>query len=157
MPNSESAEKSLRRSNVRRDRNRQQRGSLRTRLKKFRVFLAEKPTQEAADKEFSLVVKALDQAASKKLLHKNAASRTKSRLAAAQTQNVRWLNRASGVVSTGIAFEDSGTQHANPPFMQNDGFLSVVAIFPTAVDCQLSSFAAAHELAFGRMVLMIRS
>lgn len=82
MPNSASAEKSLRRSNVRRDRNRQRRGSLRTRLKKFRVFLAEKPTQEAADKEFSLVVKALDQAASKKLLHKNAASRTKSRLAA---------------------------------------------------------------------------
>ena len=63
MPNSASAEKSLRRSNVRRDRNRQQRGSLRTRLKKFRAFLAEKPTQEAADKEFSLVVKALDQAA----------------------------------------------------------------------------------------------
>ncbi|MEJ7595826.1 MAG: 30S ribosomal protein S20 [Planctomycetaceae bacterium] len=82
MPNSASAEKSLRRSNVRRDRNRQQRGSLRTRLKKFRLMLAEKPTQEAADKEFSLVVKALDQAASKKLLHKNAASRTKSRLAA---------------------------------------------------------------------------
>ncbi len=82
MPNSASAEKSLRRSNVRRDRNRQQRGALRTRLKKFRLFLADKPTQEAADKEFSLVVKALDQAASKKLLHKNAASRTKSRLAA---------------------------------------------------------------------------
>ena len=44
--------------------------------------MTEKPSQEAADKEFSLVVKALDQAAAKKLIHKNAASRTKSRLAA---------------------------------------------------------------------------
>ena len=45
-------------------------------------MMSEKPTQEAADKEFSQVVKALDQAAAKKLIHKNAASRTKSRLAA---------------------------------------------------------------------------
>ena len=82
MPNSASAEKSLRQSLVRRERNRHQRGALRTRIKKFRTFLAVKPTQEAADKEFGLVVKALDQAASKKLIHKNAASRTKSRLAA---------------------------------------------------------------------------
>ena len=82
MPNSPSAEKSLRRSEARRDRNRKQRGSLRTRLKKFRAYLGEKPTLEEADKQFSLVVKALDQAASKKLIHKIAASRTKSRLAA---------------------------------------------------------------------------
>lgn len=82
MPNSASAEKALRKSLVRRERNRQQRGTLRTRIKKFRAFLATSPTQEAADKEFSTVVKALDQAASKRLIHKNAASRTKSRLAA---------------------------------------------------------------------------
>ena len=82
MPNSASAEKSLRKSLVRRERNRNQRGSLRTRIKKFRSMMSEKPTQEAADKEFSQVVKALDQAAAKKLIHKNAASRTKSRLAA---------------------------------------------------------------------------
>ena len=82
MPNSASAEKSLRKSNDHRDRNRQQRGSLRTRIKKFRAMIAEKPTQADADTEFSLVVKALDQAAAKKLIHKNAAARTKSRLAA---------------------------------------------------------------------------
>jgi small subunit ribosomal protein S20 len=82
MPNSASAEKSLRKSLVRRERNRHQRGALRTRIKKFRALIGEKPTQEVADKEFSLVVKALDQAAAKKLIHKNAASRTKSRLAA---------------------------------------------------------------------------
>ncbi|MBL8815149.1 MAG: 30S ribosomal protein S20 [Planctomyces sp.] len=82
MPNSPSAAKSLRQSLVKRDRNRQQRSALRTKLKKFRALLAAKPTQEAADQEFSLVVKALDQAASKDLIHKNTASRVKSRLAA---------------------------------------------------------------------------
>ncbi|MCA9035746.1 MAG: 30S ribosomal protein S20 [Planctomycetaceae bacterium] len=82
MPNSKSAEKSLRQSLVRRDRNRTQRSALRTRLKNFRSFLAGSPSQEDADKQFSLVVKALDQAAAKDLIHKNTASRTKSRLAA---------------------------------------------------------------------------
>ncbi len=82
MPNSKSAEKSLRQSIVKRDRNRVQRSTLRTKLKKFRALLVAKPTQEEADKQFSLVVKALDQAASKNLIHKNTASRTKSRLAA---------------------------------------------------------------------------
>ncbi len=82
MPNSKSAAKSLRQSIIKRDRNRQQRSALRTKLKKFRSLLVEKPTQEDADKEFGLVVKALDQAASRQLIHKNTASRTKSRLAA---------------------------------------------------------------------------
>jgi len=81
MPDSASAEKSLRKANARRERNRQQRSTLRTTIKRFRTLLSEKPTQEAADKQFSLVTKALDQAAAKKLIHKNTASRTKSRLA----------------------------------------------------------------------------
>jgi small subunit ribosomal protein S20 len=82
MPNSASAEKSLRKSNARRERNRQQRSALRTTVKRFRALLASKPTQEAADAQFSLVTKSLDQAAAKKLIHKNTASRVKSRLAA---------------------------------------------------------------------------
>lgn len=82
MPNSKSAAKSLKQSIVRRERNRQQRSTLRTKLKKFRSLLTASPTQQDADKEFSQVVKALDQAASKNLIHKNTASRTKSRLAA---------------------------------------------------------------------------
>lgn len=84
MPNSKSAAKSLRQSIVKRDRNRTQRASLRTKLKKFRALLASDPapTQADADQQFSLLVKAIDQAASKQLLHKNTASRTKSRLAA---------------------------------------------------------------------------
>ncbi|MCA9061356.1 MAG: 30S ribosomal protein S20 [Planctomycetaceae bacterium] len=82
MPNSASAAKALRQSLDRRERNRQQRSTLRTRLKKFRSYLADEPTQEGADSQFRLVVKALDQAAAKRLIHKNTASRVKSRLAA---------------------------------------------------------------------------
>lgn len=82
MPNSASAEKSLRKANARRERNRQQRSTLRTTVKRFRALMVTKPSQETADSQFSLVVKALDQAAAKKLIHKNTASRVKSRLAA---------------------------------------------------------------------------
>jgi small subunit ribosomal protein S20 len=39
-------------------------------------------TQDAADQEFRLVTKEIDQAAAKRLIHKKTASRTKSRLAA---------------------------------------------------------------------------
>ncbi len=82
MPNSASAEKALRQSLVRRERNRQHRSALRSRLKQFRALLQSGTTQEEADSQFSLVVKALDQAAAKRLIHRNAASRVKSRLAA---------------------------------------------------------------------------
>jgi small subunit ribosomal protein S20 len=82
MPNSRSAQKALRQSLVRRDRNRQRRSALRTRLKKFRALLESGATQEAADQEFRLVTKTIDQAAAKNLIHKNTAARTKSRLAA---------------------------------------------------------------------------
>jgi len=94
MPNSASAEKSLRQSIVRRERNRQQRSTLRTTVKRFRALLASKPTQETADGQFSLVTKALDQAAAKKLIHKNTASRTKSRLAALKKKT--FVGDASG-------------------------------------------------------------
>jgi len=83
MPNSRSAEKALRQSLVRRERNRNRRSALRTRIKKFRALLEEDgTTQESADQQFNLVKKSIDQAAAKHLIHKNTASRTKSRLAA---------------------------------------------------------------------------
>ncbi|MEZ6126688.1 MAG: 30S ribosomal protein S20 [Planctomycetaceae bacterium] len=82
MPNTTSAKKYLRQSTARRLRNRQARSALRTRLKNFRQFLAGKPTRQDADSQFGLVAKALDQAASKHLIHANTASRIKSRLAA---------------------------------------------------------------------------
>lgn len=82
MANTPSAQKYLKQSTVRRLRNRQQRSALRTRLKNFRALLATGPSLADADKEFALVSKAVDQAAAKNLIHRNAAARTKSRLSA---------------------------------------------------------------------------
>ncbi len=81
MPNSPNAKKALRQSEKRRTLFRQQRAALRTVLKKARVA-AEGDDQEAAEAAFRLAAKRLDQAAAKNLIHKNVASRTKSRLSA---------------------------------------------------------------------------
>ncbi|MCH2202184.1 MAG: 30S ribosomal protein S20 [Fuerstiella sp.] len=82
MPNSVSAKKSLRQNQKRRAQNRQQRSRLRTALKKFRTLMQETPARADADKALSQVTKVIDQAAAKRLIHRNTASRTKSRLAA---------------------------------------------------------------------------
>lgn len=78
MPNSPNAKKALRQSIKNRERNRQQRSALRTVIKKARA--AATSGDAGAQDAFRLAVKQLDQAASKKLIHKNAAARTKSRL-----------------------------------------------------------------------------
>ena len=79
MPNTSSAKKALRQNEKRRLRNRTQRSALRTLLKNVRTAAAagEKETAETA---FRLLVKRLDQAAAKHLIHKNKAARLKSRL-----------------------------------------------------------------------------
>jgi small subunit ribosomal protein S20 len=82
MPNSISAAKSLRQSLKRRTLNRQHRSQLRTEVKKFRTLMEQSPSREDADKALSSVAKTIDQAAAKRLIHRNTASRTKSRLAA---------------------------------------------------------------------------
>ena len=82
MANTKAAQKDIKQSQARRLRNRQQRSALRGCIKSFRTLMESGPSQETADKEFSLVTKALDQAAAKNLLHANAAARTKSRLSA---------------------------------------------------------------------------
>ncbi len=82
MPNSLSAKKSLRQSQKRRLQNRQQRSRLRTEVRNFRALMGEAPSREDAEKALSRVSKVIDQAAAKRLIHKNVASRTKSRLAA---------------------------------------------------------------------------
>jgi len=80
MPNTPSAKKALRQGEKHRLLNRSQRSALRTAVKKVRVAAA--GTDAAATAEaFRLATKKLDQAASKHLIHKNAAARTKSRLA----------------------------------------------------------------------------
>lgn len=82
MPNSASAKKRLRQNEAHRLRNRSARSAVRTQVKKVRAAIAEGDlaTSEA---EFQKAVKRLDQAASKNLLHDNAAARTKSRLSKA--------------------------------------------------------------------------
>lgn len=79
MPNTKNAKKALRKSQARRLRNRSQRSTLRTTIKKFRA-LAEGDDKDAIETAFRMAVKGLDQAAAKGLIHKNKASRTKSRL-----------------------------------------------------------------------------
>ena len=79
MPNTVSAKKSLRQSQVRRDRNRAARTALRTLLRKTRESIAAKD-EEASRANFATLVKKLDRAAGKNLIHLNAAARTKSRL-----------------------------------------------------------------------------
>ena len=79
MPNTTSAKKALRQNQARRLRNRSQRSALRTVIKKCRLAAASGDAQ-AAEAAFRQTVKTLDQAASKRLIHPNAAARTKSRL-----------------------------------------------------------------------------
>lgn len=78
MPNHISCKKRMRSSAKARLRNRTQKSTLRTLLKTIRT----EPDAAKAAALLSGINKALDQAASKNLLHKRNASRTKSRLAA---------------------------------------------------------------------------
>lgn len=80
MPNTAAAKKYLRQSAKRRLQNRSQRTALRNALKKARAA-AEGTDAAAAQEAVKAVTKRLDQAAAKNIIHKNAASRTKSRLA----------------------------------------------------------------------------
>ena len=80
MPNTQNAKKALRQSKKRRLRNRVQRSVLRTLVKKMRSTDSSEDAQ-ARDAGFRLVTKKLDQAAAKKLIHRNKAARIKSRLA----------------------------------------------------------------------------
>jgi small subunit ribosomal protein S20 len=79
MPNTKIAKKALRQSQKARLRNRSQRSTLRTAIKKVRAA-AEGDDSSAAQEAFRAATKKIDQAAAKNLLHKNAAARTKSRL-----------------------------------------------------------------------------
>lgn len=79
MPNSKSANKRLRQNVTRRDRNRSVKSDLRTQLRKVREALTAGDVA-AAEAGFILVAKKLDRAGSNNIMHRNTASRTKSRL-----------------------------------------------------------------------------
>ena len=81
MPNIASAKKRLRQNIATRERNRSSRSFVRNRCKSV-VKAVQTGSIEDADRLFRDAVKALDQAGSKKIIHKNAAARKKSRLSA---------------------------------------------------------------------------
>jgi small subunit ribosomal protein S20 len=82
MPNTASAKKRMRQDAVRRLRNRSTKSTIRTQLRKVREAIAAKDF-DTCQTEFPALVKKLDRAASRKVIHANAAARTKSRISAA--------------------------------------------------------------------------
>jgi small subunit ribosomal protein S20 len=80
MPNSTSAKKRLRQSLEQRARNRSGRSVLRSQLRKARELVAAGDVA-GAEAQVRVVAQKFDKAASKGLIHANAAARTKSRLA----------------------------------------------------------------------------
>lgn len=79
MPNSEGAKKRLRQSFVRRDRNKSIKTAMRSQIRKVRESV-ESGDIGAAEEHFKLAAKRLDRAGAKNIIHRNVASRTKSRL-----------------------------------------------------------------------------
>lgn len=79
MPIMKSAKKRLRQNIKRNLRNRSRKSALKTQIKNFLGVVKEGNVQ-AAEKELRLAIKKLDKAAAKGILHKNTASRKKSRL-----------------------------------------------------------------------------
>ena len=80
MPHTKSAKKALRQNIKRKARNRAAKKSLKFQLKKFLAAVKD-GSPEAKTAEFKLAVKKLDKAASKRIIHPNAAARKKSQLA----------------------------------------------------------------------------
>lgn len=76
MPNTKQAAKRLRQDEARRQRNKTQKSSMRTAVRK----VLEADSQEAAQAAMPEATKKIDKAAKKNILHDNAAARLKSRL-----------------------------------------------------------------------------
>lgn len=80
MPQRRAAEKALRQNERKRKRNRKIKQEVKSTLKSFRKSL-EKKDSDISNKDLQKTYKALDKAASKKIIHPNKAARKKSRLA----------------------------------------------------------------------------
>ena len=81
MPNNRNAAKAMRQANKRRLRNRAARTSLRTVIRKVQEAVKANDAG-AVESALKTATKRLDQAASKKFIHRNKAARLKSRLSA---------------------------------------------------------------------------
>lgn len=82
MPHSNSAKKRLRQNEKANARNRAGRTAIRNEIRKVRELITSGDV-EASRVELRVASRKLDQAASKQIIHRNAAARTKSRLSAA--------------------------------------------------------------------------
>jgi small subunit ribosomal protein S20 len=82
MPHTKSAEKRLRQSNERRNRNRASLKKLKTQQKRVQAVLTSDDKTPLAE-EHNKAQKLIDQAAAKGVIHKNTAARRKARLAKA--------------------------------------------------------------------------
>lgn len=80
MPTTKSAKKRLRQSLERRTQNRAVKSAIKTQVRKVRAAVTAGDITKAQE-ELSLAAKKLDRAGAKRMIHPNAASRTKSRLA----------------------------------------------------------------------------
>ena len=88
MPNIQSAKKRVTVSEKKNLRNRMVKSAVRTSIKKFETAMAADPT--TANVQLTATTSAIDKAASKGIIHKNAANRKKARLA-------KQLNKAAAV------------------------------------------------------------
>jgi small subunit ribosomal protein S20 len=79
MPNTKSAQKRLRQNEARRVRNRAIKSTIKTQLRRVREAVSS-GNLEQANTEFRVAAQKLDQAGQKRVIHRNKASRTKSRL-----------------------------------------------------------------------------
>lgn len=79
MPNTKSAKKRLRQSEVRRQRNKSVKSALRSQIRKVRSAVAAGDI-EGAEREFVVAARKLDRAGGRYIIHRNTASRLKSRL-----------------------------------------------------------------------------
>ena len=79
MPNCDSAKKRLRQNVVRGERNNSIKSAVKTQVKKV-IAATQAGDIETAEAQFRLAAKYLDRAGAKRVIHKNAAGRKKSRL-----------------------------------------------------------------------------
>ena len=79
MPNTNSAKKRLRQNEKLRILNRSAKSTMRTQIRRVREAV-QAGDSDKAQAEYRVAQKKIDKAASKNLIHKNAAARTKSRL-----------------------------------------------------------------------------
>jgi len=80
MPTTKSAKKRLRQNEKRKTINRSRKSAMRTQVKKFLEAIKNKDIQ-AAEEEFRLAVKKVDEGAARGILHKKNADRKKARFA----------------------------------------------------------------------------